>query len=87
MALANKIDYFVTFMYKWCRRNPAHDFLILKALLILPVDFRSRRSLSAGGSGASSSLYSCGVSLNSLFPQESRAFRSNHHWVKINIKL
>jgi hypothetical protein len=37
-----------------------------KALLNLSVDFRSRRSLSAGGLGASSSLCSCGVSLDPL---------------------
>jgi hypothetical protein len=47
------------------------------ALLISPVDFRSRRSLSAGGPGASSALCTCGVSLGPLFPQESRAFCFN----------
>jgi hypothetical protein len=39
-------------------------------------DFHSRHSLSAGGPGASSAL-ACGVSLATLFPQESRTFRSN----------
>jgi hypothetical protein len=34
-------------------------------------------SLSAGGPGASSTLRACGVSQDLLFPQESRAFRSN----------
>jgi hypothetical protein len=41
----------------------------------------------AGGSEASSSFLSLRVSLNSLSPQESRAYRSTHHWVKINIEF
>jgi hypothetical protein len=45
-----------------------------KALLILLVDFRSRRSLTTGGSGASSALLRLHI-------------RSNHHWVIINIEL
>ncbi|MGG1484675.1 hypothetical protein ABEI56_11485, partial [Peribacillus castrilensis] len=37
-------------------------------------DFHSRHSLSAGGPP---SALACGVSLATLFPQESRTFRSN----------
>ena len=40
------------------------------------VDFHYRHSLSAGGQGASSAC-ACGVSLDALFPQESRTFLSN----------
>jgi hypothetical protein len=57
------------------------------ALLNWYIDFRFRRSLSAGGPGASSALRACGVSLDPLFPQESRTFRSNQHSVKINNEL
>ncbi|MED3836578.1 hypothetical protein, partial [Peribacillus frigoritolerans] len=39
-------------------------------------DFHSRHSLSAGGPGAYSA-FACVVSLATLFPQESRTFRSN----------
>jgi hypothetical protein len=42
------------------------------------VDFHSRHSLSAGGPGASSALFApVGSPLDTLFPQESRTFRSN----------
>jgi hypothetical protein len=40
----------------------------------LDVDLRSRNSLSADGPP---SACACGVSLNALFPQESRTFLSN----------
>jgi hypothetical protein len=46
-------------------------FFKIKALLNLVVDFRCRRSLSAGGPGASSVLCTCGVSLGLALPQES----------------
>jgi hypothetical protein len=45
-------------------------------LVQLDVDFRSRHSLSAGGPRASSAC-AFGVSLDALFPQESRTFLSN----------
>jgi hypothetical protein len=47
-----------------------------EAPIILLVDFRCRHSLSAGGRKASSSLRSCGVSANTLIPQESSRFLS-----------
>ncbi|MGP7818339.1 hypothetical protein [Niallia sp. 01092] len=63
------------------RKNHSHhvqeDGFFVLALLNLPVDFRFRRSLSAGGPGASSAL----------FPQESHAFHNNQHCAKINNKL
>ncbi|MFS0669964.1 hypothetical protein AB1L12_18840, partial [Peribacillus frigoritolerans] len=48
-------------------------------------DFHSRHSLSAGGPGAYSA-FACVFSLATLFPQESRTFRSNQlEFYKSNI--
>jgi hypothetical protein len=49
------------------------------------VDFCSRHSLSAGGPGASSAHFAlAGSPLDTLFPQESRAFCFNQPFLKNN---
>ncbi len=51
---------------------------VFLGLYNLNVDFHSRHSLSAGGPEASSALFApVGSPLDTLFPQESRTFRSN----------
>ncbi|WP_176474434.1 MULTISPECIES: hypothetical protein [Peribacillus] len=51
------------------------------------VAFHSRHSLSAGGPGASSALFApVGSPLDTLFPQESRTFRSNQLEIFTNNK-
>ncbi|MGG3476560.1 hypothetical protein ABES21_03340 [Peribacillus frigoritolerans] len=54
-------------------------------LVQFAADFRYRHSLSAGGQGASSAC-ACGVSLDALFPQESRTFLSNQLCYSIYIE-
>jgi hypothetical protein len=57
------------------------------ALLILAVDFHSRRLLFSGRLGASSALLRLrDLPLHAFLAGVSR-IRSNHHWVKINIEF
>jgi hypothetical protein len=71
--LSGKVSHLLN---KSCRGNPKNKVLPLNTLLISVPGIRFPRA----ASGASSALCACGVSLDTLLPQESHALHSNQQW-------